>query len=40
MDLREIGWAGFNWLRTRTSGEVFQHGNETSGFIKCWEILE
>jgi hypothetical protein len=29
MDLREIGWEGY-----------CEHGNEPSGTIKCWEVLE
>jgi hypothetical protein len=32
MDLREIGWGP-------VEGSC-EHGNETSDFIKCWEILE
>jgi hypothetical protein len=30
-------WIGLSWLRIGTSGE---HGNELSGSIKFWEILE
>jgi hypothetical protein len=29
-------WIGLIWLRIGTS----EHGNELSGSIKCWEILE
>jgi hypothetical protein len=29
-------WSTFIRLRIGTS----EHGNESSGFIKCWEILE
>jgi hypothetical protein len=29
---------GFTWLRIETSGG--EHGNEPSGSIKYWEILE
>jgi hypothetical protein len=43
MDLREIGWDGMDWvgliwLRIGTSS--CKHGNEPSGSIKCWEVLE
>jgi hypothetical protein len=30
-------WNGLNWLRIGTSCE---HGNEPSGSIRCWQILE
>jgi hypothetical protein len=36
MDLREIGWAGMNWIDLGPR----EHGNELSGSIKCWEVLE
>jgi hypothetical protein len=38
MDLRydEVIYTGLIWLRIGTSG----HGNETSGSIKFWIILE
>jgi hypothetical protein len=32
-------WIGLIWLRIETS-EVLEHGNEPSGFLKCWESLE
>jgi hypothetical protein len=35
MDLREIGCDGVDWLRIGTSGGSCEHGNETSGSIKC-----
>jgi hypothetical protein len=35
MDLRKIGWDGMDWIDL-----VQEHGNEPSGSIKCWEILE
>jgi hypothetical protein len=43
--LGEIGWGGVVWngsiwLRTGTSGGCCEHGNEPSGSIKCWEVLE
>jgi hypothetical protein len=37
MDLREIGWGQVEWIYLEESSE---HGNEPSGSIKCWEILE
>jgi hypothetical protein len=39
--LREVrrGW-GFVWLTIGTSGGSCEHGNELSGYIKCWAILE
>jgi hypothetical protein len=43
MDLREIEWrliwTGSIWLTIGTSG-FCEHGNEPSGSIKCWEVLE
>jgi hypothetical protein len=36
MNLREIGWDGIDWIDL-AQGE---HGNEPSGSIKCWEVLE
>jgi hypothetical protein len=30
----------FIWLRIGTSGGLCEHGNEPSGSIKCWGILE
>jgi hypothetical protein len=32
MDLREIGWGGVDWI---DMAQV-----ESSGSIKCWEVLE
>jgi hypothetical protein len=29
-------WTGLIWVRKETN----KHGNEGSGSIKCWEILE
>jgi hypothetical protein len=31
-----MAWTGFIWLRIETS----EHGNEPSGSIKHWEVLE
>jgi hypothetical protein len=33
-------WIGLIWLRIGTSGGLFEHGNEPSDSIKCWEVLE
>jgi hypothetical protein len=30
-----VVWTGLIWLRIGTS----EHGTETSGSIKCWEVL-
>jgi hypothetical protein len=41
MNIREIEWygmVGLIWLMIGTSGS--EHGNEPSGSIKCWEVLE
>jgi hypothetical protein len=44
MDLREIGWGDMDWIdlaRDRDQWRALvQHGNEPSGSIKCWEVLE
>jgi hypothetical protein len=34
IDLREIGWDGMDWI------DLAEHGNEPTGSIKCWEVLE
>jgi hypothetical protein len=44
MDLRETEWGGMGWIdltqdRDQWRGHC-EHGNEPSGSIKCWEILE
>jgi hypothetical protein len=42
MDLTEIGSGGMDWIdlaQDRDQG-FCEHDNESSGFIKCWEILE
>jgi hypothetical protein len=33
-------WTGSIWLRIGTVEESFEHGNEPSGSIKFWEVLE
>jgi hypothetical protein len=37
MDLREIGWDGLDWIDLAQDSE---HGNESSGSMKCWKVLE
>jgi hypothetical protein len=42
IDLGEIGWDG---LDRSSSGQgrvegSYEHGNEPSGSLKCWEVLE
>jgi hypothetical protein len=32
-------WAGSIWLRIGASGHR-EHGDEPSGSVKCWEVLE
>jgi hypothetical protein len=34
-----VVWTGLIWLRIGTSGGSFEHGNETTGYMKCWKIL-
>jgi hypothetical protein len=43
IDLREIRWDGMNWIdlaQDRTMEGSCEHGDEPSGSIKCWELLE
>jgi hypothetical protein len=42
MDLGEMGWSGMDWidLAQRPVEGSCEHGNEPSGSIKCWVILE
>jgi hypothetical protein len=44
MDLREIVWGGMDWIYLAQDMDQFEgsceHGNEPSGSIKCWEVLE
>jgi hypothetical protein len=44
MDLQEVGygeaWTGLIWLRIGTGGWHFKRGDETSGSIKCGEIID
>jgi hypothetical protein len=39
MDLREIGWEDVDWIGLVQEGS-WEHGNEPSGFIKCWDVLQ
>jgi hypothetical protein len=44
IDLREIVWDGMGWIGlAHDKGLVeafYEHGNEPSDSIKCWEVLE
>jgi hypothetical protein len=43
MDLREIGWGGMDWIVVAQDMDKEgpgEQGNESSGSIKCWEVLE
>jgi hypothetical protein len=40
MDLRELGWGGMDWIDLGPVEGPCEYGNEPSGSIKCWEILE
>jgi hypothetical protein len=44
MDLRETGWDVMDWIDLTQDKDQWEgsceHGNEPSGSIKCWEILE
>jgi hypothetical protein len=35
MDLKEMRWSGLDWIDLAQ-----EHGNEPSGAVKCWRILE
>jgi hypothetical protein len=43
IELREIGWDVMDWIDLAQNRDQwrapFEHGNERSGSIKCWEIL-
>jgi hypothetical protein len=39
IDLREIGWDGVDWVDLAQEGSC-EHGDEPSGSLKCWEMLE
>jgi hypothetical protein len=44
IDLREIGWGAMDFIDMAENGgpveDSCEHGNEPSGSIKCWEVLE
>jgi hypothetical protein len=42
MDLREIGWGGMDWIDLAEDRDQWrgEYGNEPSGSINCWEVLE
>jgi hypothetical protein len=43
MDLREREWSVMDWIDVAQKRPVVgscEHGNEPSGSITCWEILE
>jgi hypothetical protein len=43
IDLREIGWDGMDWIdlaQDRDQWRARENGNEPSGSIKYWEVLE
>jgi hypothetical protein len=44
IDISEIGWDDMDWIdlaQDRDQWEGFcEHGNEPSGSINCWEVVE
>jgi hypothetical protein len=44
MDLGGIEWDGMDWIHLAQDRDQWraccEHGNEPSGSIKCWEVLE
>jgi hypothetical protein len=43
MDIRETGWFGMDWIdlaQDRNQWRALVNGNEPSGSIKCWEVLQ
>jgi hypothetical protein len=43
MDLGETGWNGAGWMDLAQDWDQWsscEHGNEPSGSIKCWKVLE
>jgi hypothetical protein len=44
MGFREIGWGGMDWIDLAQDRDQWrslcEHGNEPSGSMKCWEVLE
>jgi hypothetical protein len=39
-DIREIGWGGMEWIDLAQDRDQCRSLVDTSGSIKCWEILE
>jgi hypothetical protein len=39
VNLREGGWGSMDWIDL-AQDRASEHGNEPSGSIKCWEVLE
>jgi hypothetical protein len=43
MNLRYIGWDNMDWIHLAEDGDqwraFWEHGNEPSSSIKCWEII-
>jgi len=42
MDLKELklgAWTGLIWLRKGQMADTYEHRNELSDSIKCWEFL-
>jgi hypothetical protein len=37
---RKTGWGGKEWINLAQDRDQCEHGNEPSGSIECWEILE
>jgi hypothetical protein len=40
---RETGWGGVDWVdltQDREQWRARENGDETSGSLKCWEVLE
>jgi hypothetical protein len=43
IELREIGLRVVDWIHVTQDRDVTgsnEHGNELSGSVRCWEILE
>jgi hypothetical protein len=38
--LGETGWGGVDWIDLAPVESYCEHGNEPSGSINCWGILE
>jgi hypothetical protein len=42
IDHRAIGWDGMDWINLAQDRDQCscEHGDEPSGSLKCWEVLE